>query len=68
MLGYHKQQIAINLLINLLIGLILHIIWILIVHAIDNNLFRKLNSQSIFVNSYFLNIVSAPNLYSGFGN
>ena len=64
MLRNHKKQVAINLLIDLLVCLVFHIIGVLSRDAVNNDLFRELDSETVLVDGYFLDIVSASNLNS----
>ena len=67
MMGQHKQQITLNLLADFLEGFIFHIILILSIHCINDDLLWQLHSQSIFIDGNSLNIVTTTNFDSCFG-
>ena len=64
MVREHKKILAINLLIDLLMCFVLHVIWVFRGNTINNDFLIKLDSQSVFVDGNFLDVVSASNLHS----
>ena len=68
MVREHKKILAINLLIDLLMCFVLHVIWVFRGNTINNDFLIKLDSQSVFVDGNFLDVVSASNLYSSLGD
>lgn len=65
MLRNYKKQVAINLLIDLFVCLVFHIIGILPRDTVNNDLLRELDSETILVDGYLLDIVTASDLNSG---
>ena len=49
-------------------GFVLHVEWVICLHRIDDDLLRKLNSESVFVDSNLLNEITASDFYARFCN
>jgi hypothetical protein len=67
MAGYEKVR-AIYSLIDLFVGFVLHVKGVFLINTVYDYFFWELHCKSIFVNSYFLDIISTPNLNPGLGN
>ena len=68
MLGYNKEQVAVNLLVDFLVSLILHIIGILIRDTVDDDLLGELYGKSVLIDSNLLDVVAASNLDTSFSH
>jgi hypothetical protein len=62
-----KQIMAVNLFVDLLVSLVLHVVWVFGRHTVYDDLFVELHCKPILVDSNLFDVVSAPNLNSGFG-
>jgi len=60
----YEKQVAINLLIDLLVCLVLHIIGVFPRDTVNNDLLRELDSETVLVDGYLLDIVTTPDLHS----
>jgi hypothetical protein len=60
----YKKQVAINLLIDLLVCLIFHIIGVFPRDTVNNDLLWELDSKTVLVDGYLLDIVTTPDFHS----
>lgn len=63
-MGCNEKIRAVNPLVDLFVCFVLHVKRIIGLHAVDNDLFRQLDGQSVLVNCNFLDVVSASDLNS----